>query len=128
LAGIMATMMREKRSKKWLWWMLAVAWAGLIFWLSSSSDGQGGFWLIRAIPYGDKLAHGFAFGVLGLFLYLAIEIGWLALMVVSFYGISDELHQFFVPGRSVDIYDWVADTIGAALAIFAVKFLTRGRT
>jgi VanZ family protein len=39
------------------------------------------------------------------------------LLVVSAYGASDEWHQSFVPGRSTDVRDWIADTIGAALAI-----------
>jgi VanZ family protein len=34
------------------------------------------------------------------------------------YGISDEWHQSFVVGREVDSLDWVADTFGAALAMF----------
>jgi len=41
-----------------------------------------------------------------------------ALVVVLFcllYGISDELHQVFVPGRTPDILDLAADTTGAAL-------------
>ena len=37
-------------------------------------------------------------------------------LIVSFYGILDELHQLFTDGRSVDFKDWVADTFGAILA------------
>ena len=36
--------------------------------------------------------------------------------IVSAYGIIDELHQSFVPGRSCSIFDWMADTSGAFLA------------
>jgi VanZ family protein len=32
----------------------------------------------------------------------------------SLYGITDELHQYFIPGRFPDPSDWVADTLGAA--------------
>ena len=34
--------------------------------------------------------------------------------VASGYGIIDELHQYFVPGRSCSIFDWVADILGGA--------------
>jgi VanZ family protein len=112
---------------KRVWWCLSFLWAGLIFWFSSSSDAQGGFWLIEALPYGDKLAHTCAFGVLGLLLSQAIQRWWIALSLTSLYGLSDEIHQYFVPGRSVDITDWIADTLGAGLAL-SVIFLTRKRT
>lgn len=31
------------------------------------------------------------------------------------YGLSDEIHQFYVPGRSAAIGDLVADTVGAGM-------------
>ncbi len=107
---------------------MTIAWAGFIFWLSSSSGGQGGFWLIRAIPYGDKLAHAVAFGLLAILLLLATGKPWVAIMLTSLYGLSDEIHQWFTPGRSVDLMDWVADTFGAILAVTLVSFLTRGKS
>jgi VanZ family protein len=36
------------------------------------------------------------------------------------YGISDEFHQSFVPMRSVEALDIVADTVGASIAAVAV--------
>ncbi len=105
-----------------------MAWAGFIFWLSSSSDGQGGFWIIEVLPYGDKLAHAFAFGLLAMLLFMAMGKPWVAIIVTSFYGLSDEVHQYFVPGRSVDITDWIADTLGAIVAVSLVSFLTRGKS
>jgi VanZ family protein len=44
-----------------------------------------------------------------------------AWLFTSLYGITDELHQYFVPGRSSDILDWVADTTGALLCIIFIK-------
>ena len=35
--------------------------------------------------------------------------------VGSLYGVIDEIHQFYVPGRDCAIGDWVADTLGAFL-------------
>lgn len=39
----------------------------------------------------------------------------LAIACASLYGITDELHQYFVPGRACDPADWLVDTCGAAL-------------
>ena len=34
------------------------------------------------------------------------------------FGISDEIHQWFVPNRQADIWDLLADTLGATLLYF----------
>ncbi|HYP15606.1 MAG TPA: VanZ family protein [Opitutus sp.] len=39
-----------------------------------------------------------------------------AVLIVSVFGVTDELHQHFTPGRSLDAWDWVADTLGAVTA------------
>jgi VanZ family protein len=41
----------------------------------------------------------------------------LALISTSVYGATDEWHQAFVPLRTSDVRDWIADTTGGALAI-----------
>jgi VanZ family protein len=43
----------------------------------------------------------------------------------SIYGISDELHQYFVPGRSVEFLDWVADTLGSTSGAILSMFYRR---
>jgi VanZ family protein len=40
----------------------------------------------------------------------------LAIVLAIAYGVSDEFHQRFVPGRSSDVYDVLADAEGAAAA------------
>ncbi len=47
----------------------------------------------------------------------------LALGIVAFYGMVDELHQYFIPGRFCDINDWIADVIGALIAGVLYFFL-----
>ena len=68
----------------------------------------------------DKVAHFAVFGLLGT-LVCRCGRGWRgavwALVVVSAFGASDEWHQSFVPGRSSDVMDWIADTAGAGLAV-----------
>lgn len=68
----------------------------------------------------DKVAH---FGVFGLLAMLVVRNGftprraWVAVLAVSLFGLTDEWHQSFTPGRSVEFADWVADTLGAIVAV-----------
>lgn len=109
------------------WWSLAVAWAALIFGLSSRSDvPEPGTWWIP--PHADKLVHAVLFAALAWAIGLALRcsrVPWwraalIAFLGASAYGITDELHQRSVPGRSPDVMDWVADTVGAA-SVFALR-------
>ena len=42
-----------------------------------------------------------------------------ALLIVIVYAMSDEIHQMFVPGRTADVNDLVADVIGAVMGTIA---------
>jgi VanZ family protein len=81
----------------------------------------------------DKLQHTAAYLLGGVLAAHAVRPSrrWAVLVVaiVSLYGVSDEIHQAFVPGRSSDVFDWVADTTGALLAVALVHLFTsrRGR-
>jgi VanZ family protein len=44
------------------------------------------------------------------------------LIFTSLYGASDEFHQYFVPGRDCEFFDWVGDTTGAIFAVLAIKY------
>lgn len=72
----------------------------------------------------DKIAHFFVFGLLGTLVarvpavadWRGLGLYW-AVVLTSCYGITDEFHQSFTPGRSVELADWLVDTAGAALAV-----------
>lgn len=76
--------------------------------------------------------------MLGIFIYRALEpvkkelrLSWrrillTCLMTIS-YGIIDEVHQSFVPGRYIDRYDMFADAIGAITSVILMTFLTARR-
>jgi hypothetical protein len=51
----------------------------------------------------------------------------LTALIGSAYGAIDEFHQYFVPGRSCDVWDWLADTLGALLGALAIMILVRMR-
>ena len=100
-----------------LFWML------LIFWLSSSPDAQGVGGLLNFLPFSDKFAHAGVFGILAMLLYFAGFGFWQAILLSSIYGLSDEFHQYFVEGRTADVFDWLTDTVGAFVALVLVNRL-----
>ena len=109
--------------KRWLW-LLPLAVAGTIVWLSAQSQYPMG---IQLPPPLDKLAHASVFGCLALVLEIALRHNrpdlplyrrhLLVFVAVSLFGATDEWHQFFVPGRSCELGDWVADSVGGGLGI-----------
>ena len=110
---------------RWLW-TLPLAVALIIVWLSAQSHYPGG---IELPPPLDKVAHATVFGVLAWVLDLAVQGNstglpmyrrhLLVFLVVALYGATDEWHQSFVPGRSCELGDWVADAVGGGLGLFA---------
>lgn len=70
-------------------------------------------------PHADKIVHFICFGGLCFWITFALQRKkYIAIAVTSLYGIIDEIHQSFVPGRSCSIFDWIADTTGAIAGFF----------
>lgn len=48
----------------------------------------------------------------------------LSFSLSSLYALTDEIHQYFVPGRACQLTDWLVDTCGAVLgvAVFYILF------
>ena len=97
-------------------WLPALAWAALLFAFSAQPR------LGIDLEHGsDKLAHFLAYAVLGALLaHATTRTGWppaAARALGIAYGASDEVHQFFVPGRSSDVRDWLADAAGVIVAV-----------
>lgn len=84
----------------------------------------------------DKVEHLFAYFVLTVMLALALHFQQkfliisrnfliFALLIGLFYGAFDEIHQYFIPGRSCELLDWVADSVGSFLGIGVVYFFLK---
>jgi VanZ like family len=96
-------------------WLPVVAWAGLIFTLSSIPDlgtGLGGWDLVLR-----KLAHAAEFAVLGLLLVRALGRPLLSFWLGAAYAVTDELHQSLVPGRLGSPLDVAIDAAGVAVGV-----------
>ena len=123
------------RQPRALAWVLPLAWAGLIWWLSSQQSllgAQRG----RALVYWGNLAHATVFGLLALLLLPLVPRagGWVllgarelaAIFAATFlYGALDEWHQSRVPGRDASWLDLVTDAVGAACVLWVAAYLTR---
>ena len=120
---------KPKRTSRTLAWVLVIIWAALIFILSSI---PGSAYPSHPEPL-NVVAHSVLYFVLAVLLTRALsfskmpfwKVALLAIVIVSLYGASDELHQLFVAGRSSDPFDWAVDTIAAAVgAIVTILFLS----
>lgn len=76
----------------------------------------------------DKLAHVGVFGALAtslIRLRTFYRKGWKGVLqvwlLIAVYGALDEYRQSFTPGRSVELDDWLADVLGATLALGLYK-------
>lgn len=97
-------------------WLPALAWAALIFLLSSRPSVPVDLALGR-----DKLAHFLAYAVLGVLLARGQSRSGApvaaAYAIGVAYGASDEWHQSFVPGRASELGDFIADAAGVIAGV-----------
>ncbi len=75
----------------------------------------------------DKVVHASLFAVIAILLALSRKQGtwrWLvaSVLLASGVGALDELHQHFLPGRSADINDLVADFLGATSGVLLMQY------
>ena len=99
-------------------WLATAGYMALIFFLSSRH-----LHLPYLLPvYFDKLAHVLIYMPLAFLLFISLRksglnkyIFLISFMLAGIYGITDELHQSFVPGRDAAAADAVADFFGAIL-------------
>ncbi len=97
---------------------------GLIFFLSNQT---GASLPLPHIPNIDKLDHFLIYALLAAASLYAFPapvrrrrapfVGVLVILLCTLYGITDEFHQSFVPGRCVSGWDLLADTVGASAMV-----------
>ena len=106
-------------------WLPALLWAVLIFVLSAWTSPPK---VDKVVPMADKAVHWTLFCVQSWLVASALRNGHkltlqatlgLAILITSAYGALDEYHQRFIPNRTCDFVDWVADTLGATAAAAA---------
>jgi len=80
------------------------------------------------LPHIDKMLHFVAYALLGTLFLRAFKTSRiknnvklmliLSVLCSSLYGISDEIHQYFVPYRSADLMDILADILGSIMGVY----------
>ena len=121
----------EKRPM--LTWTLILVYASIIFIFSSMPcppqpvEAEDEF--IRMLI--TTIEHIFEYSILGFLLLAGFRSGngrmrekaiLIAILTATIYGITDEIHQFFVPNRDSSILDVLANGIGASLGAFIGNF------
>ena len=108
-------------------WFPLIAYCIFIYFQSSHPTPQE----IPSFRFMDKMLHIAAYAVLAILFYRAYQtlpirhnlrlLVLLSILSASLYGISDEIHQYFVPFREADIFDGIADTIGAIIGVLVYQ-------
>ena len=117
--------------KKALKVICLIGWMALIFYFSAQnvadskhlSEGVLSF-LAKALSENEfyrilirKMAHFFLYFVLGLLAYVNFKKTGFSVIFCALYALSDEIHQYFVPGRSFMAADILLDSVASALAV-----------
>jgi VanZ family protein len=105
-------------NKFFIYWFPIILYCLLIFIQSSYPSIKSG----PELPHIDKVLHFVAYAFLGALFLRAFKtsriknnvklILILSIFLSSLYGVSDEIHQYFVPYRSADLMDILADMLG----------------
>ncbi|MDX1613690.1 MAG: VanZ family protein [Candidatus Promineifilaceae bacterium] len=111
------------RHRRLLAWLAVFLWAGLIFAVSAQPQAR-----FQELGLSGTLlsfsGHLFSYAVLMTLLAVAIRVerpqGTVSILLAAFlltalYGLTDEFHQSFVPGRRATWDDWLVDLLGAFL-------------
>jgi hypothetical protein len=124
---------RKKITFLLVYWLPPLVLTCIIFKLSSGAVPKASdiYWQDFAVK---KIAHVTIYGILAILIYRALVAGgtskkraifW-AIILATFYGVSDEFHQYFTQGRESRARDVIFDGIGACLAMgFTVKILPK---
>jgi len=106
-------------------WLPVIVWSLVIFFFSARPTPRAGqlYWQEFVIK---KSAHIIEYAIFTSLLYRALkesgvekkEAGIYAIILAVLYGLSDEFHQFFTPGREPKLRDVIFDTIGAGSAVY----------
>jgi VanZ family protein len=81
-----------------------------------------------SLDHSDKVVHFLVFGLIAIMVVRIrrpTSLMWalVSFFIVSAFGALDEFRQSFALGRNVGFVDWLADTLGAGVAVTSYKIL-----
>ena len=112
-------------------WLFVVLYGAMIFFISSLSDP------VPVSPpdiiFLDKIAHLFEYAIFGILIFRALypyaslkKSFVTTIIIASLYGMTDEVHQYFVEMRDADVMDWFADTMGGLIGSYIGLTIFKG--
>ena len=120
----------RKLAASFPYWIPTAAWMGVIFFMSTlpewATPGR------HILP--DKICHAGEYFILAFLILFALlrttrlrfSISfWITLAWVVIYGLSDEIHQLYVPTRHFDLGDLIADACGVIVLFFILWVLRK---
>lgn len=119
---IYSMLQKETFKMNVLFRILSLLWMGVIFYFSSLNQTD-----LKQLPaVSDIFAHGTVYGLLGMLLYFSFKHRrrFKAVLISCLYGISDEIHQSFIPGRTPEVKDLIVDTVAAFLAVTLIGIIS----
>ena len=106
------------------YWLPPIVYCLAIFFQSSFPGPE----RMPDVRFLDKLLHFGAYAVLGILFFRAYEtlplknnrnlLIFISIVSATLYGVSDEIHQYFVPFRHADLMDVVANTMGSICGVY----------
>jgi VanZ family protein len=107
-----------------VYWLPLILYCLLIFIQSSKPSFQ----QLPDIKHFDKLLHFVCYAFLGILFFRAFGTMRLkqfrkllilfSILCATLYGISDEIHQYFVPLREASFSDVIANTLGSVFGVY----------
>ena len=117
-------LMKQQLSQKISLYLPLIIWCLVIFIFSNRKTTVNvgpNYWTDFVVK---KIAHIIEYAILSILSYGAFNKSKIkALIFVLLYGISDEIHQSFVPGREPRIRDVIIDLLGGGLGLWMKKFI-----
>lgn len=108
-------------------WLPVVIWMAVIFTFSSMQVGSASdfYWKDFVVK---KTAHLIEYGILATLFYRGLinsniekkKAMWYSILFAFAYGLTDEFHQSFTPGRGPKFTDVLIDTSGALIFIIGI--------
>ena len=121
--------MKEKHRKFLIFWLPVLLYCVVIFIQSAYPSVV----QLQDVPFGDKYLHFTGYALLGILFFRAFRsshggnrlfmVALLSISASTAYGISDEIHQYFVPCRSADVMDALADMVGSGMGVLCYFLL-----
>lgn len=107
--------------------IITIIYAMFIFWISIQPITQiTPDWF----PYQDKVFHAILYGILSALVFVGLirseqrysnrTIGYISVCISFVYGFFIEICQIFVPTRSFDLFDSLANLIGSLISVILV--------